>query len=684
MNDTTAVIDRAPQAGSPEAQIQYGAPPAWVRHDPLPTVPSDGWDSFTDQGVLRFLQDTQISLKEPGVAVHSRVLQRILTRAGAERAANIAIEFDPSQDRLHIHCIRVRRGDQYTDHACSGAMQLLRRESQLERLILNGRLTASIVIPDLREGDQLEVCFTLNYPLAAVKGRYSSWLLSNAFAPWVETRLRLVFPPTRPVSVKSFNSAAPAEVRKEGDGEEYRWAFIGQSRIAIEDLTPTWTVRTPSYLVSEFRSWREVAQLFASHYQDTALPTEIRATCERLASAFPDPKRLVIEWLRFVQSALRYFATVFGDGGLLPRDLETIWQRRFGDCKDAARLFAAGARQLGLDASAALVSTTHGLSLRDFPPSTHVFNHLIVRVRIDGKTYWLDPTLHTQAGSLEELGTSHAGWALPLTDDSDELEALPDAVPRQVVHCEDAITLGKKIDSSARLERRIDFSYWVADGVRHRIANDGASKIAKQLLQELQGVWPRAVEVSQAVFEESANANQISMHCSYDIPDAWQAGEKRQTRNFPLVDTVTNKELAKLQVVRRQSGILLGRPRGVSWRATVTMPRSWKGKGWNQVIEEPGLRFVSTLKVARDQIVAERVLTIGVWSLPAGQADGYAKVVAKTNLNIVKLLAREQFGRVAPPAKLWHLFLTNRWLRALLIAAIYLLYLFLFGKLDTP
>lgn len=674
MNVTGGVIESSASAADAPADVQYVPVPAWVRHGPAPAVPESTLEDFTGQGVLRILHDTQLSLIEPGVACHVRVLQRILTRAGAERAASLAIEFDPGHERIEIHTIRILRGEICIEHARPGAMQLLRRESQLERLALNGRLTASFLVPGLREGDQLEISFTHFSALPVLSGRYGGWLIFNSYAPWAETRLRLVRPLSRRIALKPFNDPPAATASVHGAHEVLQWSLAGQKRLVVEDLMPPWTVKNPCYQATEFSTWGEVAQLFAPYYQDAALPADMSAVRDRLTLARADPETLAVEWLRFVQRELRYFALSFGDGGLLPRDLETIWGRRFGDCKDAARLYVAGARSLGLDACAALVSTTHGMSLKDFLPSAHVFNHVVVRLRIGENTHWLDPTLPSQAGSLRQLMTSHAGWALPLSTDTEALEALPEAVPIRLVHCEDRITLGPRADSPAKLARRMALGYWAADNVRHRIANDGVSKLALQLQQELLATWPRSVEILSPAFEEDTGTNQLIMRCAYEIREPWTRAENGRRHSLSLVDTVTNKELPKLQIARRQSPILLGRPRRVSWRATIEMPRRWWGKGWRKVVDEPGMRFTSHLKIAGRTVVFDRELEINGWSIAADQADTYMRVVAKANLNVVKLFARVRLGRIGPPNNPWRWLLASRWRRVLLAVILFILY----------
>ena len=73
----------------------------------------------------------------------------------------------------------------------------------------------------------------------------------------------------------------------------------------------------------------------------------------------------------------------------------------FARCKDAALLYVAGARRLGLDVCPALISTMHGPLLAEFLPSATVFNHCIVRLRLDRRSFWLDPTQRAHFGDLD-------------------------------------------------------------------------------------------------------------------------------------------------------------------------------------------------------------------------------------------------------------------------------------------
>jgi len=671
MNDSAAVADGPPLAGSTPG-LQYVPAPAWIRNDPDPTVPEGELEDVTDDGILRVLHDRQVSLVEPGVSAYVHFVQRVMTRAGAERAANLAIEFDPDHERLEIHTIRVRRNGSLIELARPGAMELLRRESNLERLALNGRLTASFVVPDLRVGDELEIAATHSTSLAVLRGRHASWLVFDAGAPWIETRLRVLHAATRPIALREFNSHPPAEISAVGGNEELRWSLTGQKRLPPEDLAPPWTLKKPCYQLSEFSTWNEVAQIFVSHYQAGELPPEVEAARAGIAAAGSDPSLRAVEWLRFVQGALRYFALSFGDGRLLPRDLDTIWSRRFGDCKDAARLYVAGARALGLDACAALVSTTTGPGLNKLLPAAQLFNHVIVRVRIDTDTYWLDPTLPQQGGTLQKIRIPHAGWALPLTADSNALEALPPPSADNVLHCEDRLTVSKRVDSAARLARQLTFSYWMADKVRHRIANDGSSKVAQQLLQDFKVSWPQAKEAEPPAFTDDPDGNQMVMRCAYEIPSPWKTEASKKSRvRLSLTDPVTSKEFPTLTVRQRRCPILLGLPRRVSWRATIEMPILWSGGGWIHFLETPGLRLTDDLRVEGTTLIVVRDLMVSDWSTPADKADDYIRIATQAHQNTINFFASARFNRIVPSRNV----VLSRVARALLRVVLFLIIL---------
>src|SRR5437868_7519986 len=82
-------------------------------------------------------------------------------------------------------------------------------------------------------------------------------------------------------------------------------------------------------------------------------------------------------------------------------------------------------KHMGFDSAIALVNTTAKHALDDWQPSPIAFDHAIVQTRLAGKTYWLDPTMDSQRGTLDQYYDPPYERALALREDSDSLERIP-------------------------------------------------------------------------------------------------------------------------------------------------------------------------------------------------------------------------------------------------------------------
>jgi hypothetical protein len=644
------VIQEEPSAPvSSQHKISCTPAPDWIEHRSYLSQTPETEVHCVTNGVCRLLSDIQVDLSGIELAWHSRTVQRVLTREGAERAAHFVAEFDPEYQRLEVHFVRVLRGEQCFEHATPSAFQVFRRETNLERLALNGRLTASLLIPDVRIDDIVEVGLTLYGSTPVLGGKYAAWTGFDSFNPWLESRQRLVRPLARKIIVKEYNNPPEADATINNDVEALRWQIICQKRREAEQLTPPWLVSVPALQFSEFESWTEVARLFAPFYEETIVPDALAEEIDRLSTAHSGLEERAAEWLRFVQKKLRYFALSLGEGGLLPRELGAIWNTRFGDCKDAAKLYIVGARRMGLDVSAALVSTTHGPALNDFAPSPGVFNHCIVRLYLNGVAYWLDPTMQTQSGSLRHIFQPHAGWALPLTPETTQLEKMGGDAPLHVLHSEEELRVGPKRESPAKFRRHVEYFFWAADMVRNRIANEGSAEYARTMLKELQGVWSNVVETQPIEVLDDQAENCLTLVLSYEIHDCWKLHSDGKRSSFSIIDTaITGEQLNLLGGMPREAEVYLGRPRKITRYLRMDLPRKWPGNGWWHDLETPGVRFVNRLKIDGKIMSNSKELSITAWSLPAAQAGAYTDIVNKLRENILIIWASERFGRIRP------------------------------------
>src|SRR3546814_5700852 len=90
--------------------------------------------------------------------------------------------------------------------------------------------------------------------------------------------------------------------------------------------------------------------------------------------------------LKLVQRDVRYIYVGLGNGNLTPATAEETWQRRYGDCKGKTALLLALLARLGIEAEAVLANNSGGDDgLDERLPNPGMFDHVLVRARIDGK-----------------------------------------------------------------------------------------------------------------------------------------------------------------------------------------------------------------------------------------------------------------------------------------------------------
>ena len=391
-------------------QVRRGPAPAWVTRSELLPVP----ETVSGPVFIR-RQDLEIHLSDQGQAQYFGYRARIL-QSSALQLGNISIVWNPRSGAPIVHEIKVFRDGQATDVLKDSSFEILRREDQLEAAKLDGTLTAVLRIPDVRVGDELEVNLT-TFTTDPTLGRNEAGLLVLGPSPspgryhlglsWDEGQkpnLRMTADITK-VAVTSeravdlrFDNPATLSPPKDAPAR-YQW------QRALE--------------YTDFADWAALSRHFAPLYSKAAtLPANsaLKREANRIAAAHADPLARASAALKLVQQDVRYIYVGLNGGNLTPASAEETWQRRYGDCKGKTTLLLALLAELGIDAEPVLISSSgadDGLDQR--LPIPQYFDHVLVRARIEGTTYWLDGTLPSVA-TPSVRPVFPVNWVLPLTE----------------------------------------------------------------------------------------------------------------------------------------------------------------------------------------------------------------------------------------------------------------------------
>lgn len=399
-------------------KIQQGPVPDWAIPSELMPVP-------VEAGGLFFVrrQDALIHLDDQGQAQYTGYRIRIL-HPNALQIGNIQAAWNPAAGPPLVHVIKLHRGGETIDVLEKTSFEILRREDQLEAAKLDGILTAVLRVPDLRVGDELEVELTTRLSDPTL-GKNDSGLLFLGPSPAPgRYRLGLSWNKGLKPSVKMTPDMVSA-ARSRDDGVEF--AFDNPAMLTPPKDAPARYQWQRIVEFTDFPDWASISRHFAPLFASAARIADgspLDREAARIATEHANPLDRARAALKLVQQDVRYIYVGLGSGNLTPATAEETWQRRYGDCKGKTALLLALLAKLGIEAEAVLANNSgadDGLDER--LPNPGMFDHVLVRARIDGTRHWLDGTLPPVVPP-GLTPTMPYRWVLPVTERGSALENL--------------------------------------------------------------------------------------------------------------------------------------------------------------------------------------------------------------------------------------------------------------------
>jgi tetratricopeptide (TPR) repeat protein len=402
--------------------------PDWVEAVPLP-APDPARAEAPSQALL---VSSQARYGEDGHEFYSEMASIIQKPEGLSGAGTIALPWDPEVSDLIVHSVRLVRAGKTINLLGNGAkFTVLRRENNLEKAMLDGTLTAVLQPEGLSVGDTLVMSFTLRTRPGKLRLQPEHMLVLPPEMPIRRVFYREVWPASHDLRWKAGPALGTPKLRQSRFGTE----LVLQKDDAKAPRPPAQAPARfwfPAYLqISGYKDWSAVSQTLAPLYAAAAAvqpASPLQAEIERIAKASADPRTRALAALRLVQDQVRYVALGMGEGGYIPASAEQTWSRKFGDCKGKTVTLIALLNGLGIQAEPMLVSSRFGDMLAERLPQMSLFDHVVVRAVIDGRTYLLDGT-RSGDRELDALISTPWGSGLPIRQAGAALETLAVGAP---------------------------------------------------------------------------------------------------------------------------------------------------------------------------------------------------------------------------------------------------------------
>lgn len=574
-------------------QFDTGPAPAWV--DLL--IPDDAAEAPADQvaaGVHFLLLDQQVRVDGRERVLYQHVAAKALNERGVESLANVDVRFDPSYQRLTLHAITVRRGGRTVARFNPAAVKLLQRETDLEALIFDGSMTASVFLADVRVGDVIDYAYSLRGHNPVFGQQHFGRFAMQWSVPVARAHSRLLWPLDRPLNMRRHNGAAEPTVSAGITHRDHRWNLRAVQARQVEGDAPTWFDPYPAVQWGEFADWQAVAKWAVPLYklpQGAAL-APVQAKAARMAAQNPEPSQRLLAALRFVQREVRYLGIETGPGSHAPSPPAQVLERRFGDCKDKALLTVALLRAMGMEADPALVNTAQQRGIESWLPSPGAFNHVVVRARLDGRDLWLDPTRSLQEGSLSTLAQADYGPALVVNERTDRLVPMAG---------EQALRQAREVravfDSREGLDKPVKYTVSsvargaAADALRATLASQSREQLQKLYVNFYANYFAGVAVAAPLEVADDAAANAVTLTEHYVIDKFWQRSET-QKRLVAAIDAPELFDyLRRPHAQVRNSPLSLAHPTDLKHVTEVRLPASWSVKPDTTRIEDPAFEF---------------------------------------------------------------------------------------------
>lgn len=392
--------------------IGRGAPPAWVKAAPVvdQPAPAANGDAFRIE-----VFDQQYYFDGAGSHVYVRSRAAVLTPQALASFGTVALPWNPAAQDVTVHAVDIWRGDQRIDALEGRDFAILRRETNLEAAVVDGVLTATLQLDDLRVGDRLEFAYSVKTHIPLM-GSHAEFLASGAVPASVDQYFfRASWPTSINMQIQATDDWPRPQVRRRGDRSEIEVALTGVEPVLVPADAPLRFHYVKVLEGTDYAAWSDVSALFVPLYEQASVLADdspLHAEIERIRTTHSSQADQVLAALRLVQDEVRYLALAMGEGGLLPATADDTWNRRLGDCKGKTSLLLALLKGLGVEAHPVLASTVND-ALDQRLPAMSAFDHVFVQAVVDGQIVWLDGT-RVGDRSLTALPPLAYGWVLPV------------------------------------------------------------------------------------------------------------------------------------------------------------------------------------------------------------------------------------------------------------------------------
>lgn len=561
--------------------VQKAPPPNWVIPQSVPLEDT----SLSPEGSQFYrLVDWQQRINQTENDRYRRYALELKTLDAVQDNSNFKISFDPSYQKILIHNLDLIRDEKRLDRLNMAAFEIYRMETERDRLLYNGTLQTSLIIPDVQVGDILDYSYTVTGKNKAFGPHYKTSTQLKYSVPVQKQHERILIHKDLPLHVLKHGKPVSPKEGEVGSYRSFQWLQNDLESIEIESNLPSWHYARPTYELSSFKSWKEVGEYFADKYEFSYLKggpiTKIANEIKKKSDNIKTRRRLA---LNYIHENIRYTGIEIGSGGYIPRPPEETLAQKFGDCKDMTVLLVAILQELNIEAYPVLVDGDHRNGLADMIPSYAAFDHVLVLTKAAGETYLLDGTRGRQLGDLDHMEQGSYGKGLLLK--SGEADLIDLDLKNPIFYKDVQDTFDVLTDTGeVRLESISNYFGYEADAMNSTLINEGREKIEKNFIEFFQNTYPDIEQIGDMTIEAFPELGKFVVRVTYKLKNAWVTDEENGYEAFEAFPSDVSSDVPDFKGGTRNMSYVISHPRSSRHKLIFKLDETWS-------LEDEDLKF---------------------------------------------------------------------------------------------
>lgn len=552
--------------------VRQAPVPAWVQ--PIAPDYNAELDEAASTGPYYYLLlSTQEHIAKEQLC--GRYAVRVLNNEGIQEMSDISITFDPSYQEFVIHEIKVIREGEEIDKLKDHRFAVAQRETNMERHLYDGSLTAYMNLSDIRVNDVIEYCYSLIGFNPIYAGNYSSTFYMNYTVPVDRNYVRVICPPSTNLQLGGSPNAPDAVETENAQEKTYTWDLKEVDALRYDVNTPPWFHLNDYIELSSYADWKAVVDWGVPLYRSSEAERDALKNQMFSNITHTDPDSIIKQAVRFTQDQVRYLGLENGIHGIQPTAPKQVFDQRYGDCKAKSFFLAELLKAHGIKAAPMLVHSSRGRIIKNALPSPDHFDHCVVYLEKEGVDYFVDPTISNQGGDLAQQFFPNYDAGLIIEAGRTGLVELPEKQISRTEIVEDYSL--DEVGKGCRMKVKTIYSGAAADQQRDYFRSNNRSTIQKNYIDFYSRVYPDIAPVGDIDVEDQRDPdNRFIVKEEYNITELWTRSETNSSvLSCDFYPIAFERYAYPTKSPTRTMPYYVGAPSEFTYQSLIRVPESW-------------------------------------------------------------------------------------------------------------